>query len=170
MCPIAANGTAWKLAKNHGISTFLRDKASRGVALVSRSAETHERPSGALARGILGGRPGADFWRLELLPYWSMDSARLHPRWYAGFVGCGARLSPTPIIHSISSHHPSPPTRSSPPAHGASISDPRNGDRKQGVRASRSWCAYSRPSLRLWMLWIARQHAQLTTTPREKMV
>ena len=71
----------------------------------------------ALAGGILGGRPGADFWRLELLPCWSMHSARLYPRWYAGFVGCGARLSPTPIIHLISSHHPSPPTRSSPPAH-----------------------------------------------------
>ena len=29
---------------------------------------------------------------------------------------------------------------------------PRKGDRQQPVRASRSWCAYSRPSLRLWML------------------
>jgi hypothetical protein len=29
---------------------------------------------------------------------------------------------------------------------------PRNGDRQQRVRASRSWCAYSRPSLRVWML------------------
>jgi DDE superfamily endonuclease len=34
---------------------------------------------------------------------------------------------------------------------------PRNGDRQQRVRASRSWCAYSRPSLPLWMLgWGAK--------------
>src|ERR1700730_10104807 len=51
---------------------------------------------------------------------------------------------------------------------GVQSGDPRNGDRKQGVRASRSWCAYSRPSLRLWMLWIARQHAQLATTHTRK--
>ena len=34
---------------------------------------------------------------------------------------------------------------------------PRNGGRQQRVRASRSWCAYSRPSLPLWMLgWAAK--------------
>jgi hypothetical protein len=55
MCPIAASGTEWKLAANlpkWGIS--LR-QGSWGVAIVSRSAETHGRLIYVLPGGILAG-------------------------------------------------------------------------------------------------------------------
>jgi hypothetical protein len=50
--------------------------SSRGVALVSRSAENSRGAICGLGGGILGGRVGAEFWRFELLPHWSPAYAR----------------------------------------------------------------------------------------------